>query len=116
MKDPLIFYHYPRCKHSRKGLQYLRDHDIPCTVVEYMVSPLDEAQLRMILLKLNRKPVEIVRTRDTLFQRELKGKQFTEDEWIKILLEHPALMLRPIVVAKHKAVVAIPPEKIDGLL
>lgn len=97
-------------------MQYLIDHHIPYRLVEYMKVPLHETELRMILLKMNRKPWEIIRTHDPLYIKELKARQFTDDEWIKIILDNLSLLVRPIVVAKHKAVIAIPPDKIAGLL
>ena len=116
MNSNLIIYHHPRCRKSREGLQYLVDHKIPHQVVEYMKTPLSLSDLKNILLKLNKKPSEIVRNQETIFKKELKGRQFTDDEWIKIIIENPPLLVRPIVVAKHKAVIAIPPDKIAGLL
>ena len=67
-------------------------------------------------MKLNMKPVEIVRTQEDEFKDGLKGKTFTDEEWITILLENPKLIQRPIVVKNHKAVVGQPVEEIDRLL
>lgn len=111
----LTIYHNPRCKKSRGGLQYLRDHNIDAKVVEYLKEPLNETQLKTLLMKLNKKPQDIVRTQEDIYKKELKGKNFTDDEWIKILLENPKLIQRPIVEDKHKAVIAQPPEKIEEL-
>jgi arsenate reductase len=112
----LTIYHNPRCQKSRQGLRYLVDHKIEHEVVDYFRKPLDIPQLKMILMKLNLKPLEIVRIQEALYKKELKGRKFTDDEWLRILVSEPRLMMRPIVVAKYKAVIAIPPEKIAGLL
>ncbi len=112
----LTIYHNPRCKKSRGGLQYLSDHNIEVRVVEYLKEPLTVDQLKTLLMKLNKKPQDIVRTQEELYKMELKGRNFTDDEWIKILTENPKLIQRPIVEDKHKAVIAQPPEKIDELI
>lgn len=116
MSNKLIIFHYARCRKSRDGLRYLVENKLPHTVQDYMNHGLTLQDLRNILLKLNKKAHELVRTDDPLYKKELKNKQFTDDEWLTIILEQPSLLIRPIVVAKHKAVIAIPPDKIDGLL
>jgi arsenate reductase-like glutaredoxin family protein len=62
------------------------------------------------------KPIDIVRTEKKMYEDNYKGKDISDDEWIDILIEHPRLMKRPIVVSETKAVLAIPPEKIQDLL
>jgi arsenate reductase (glutaredoxin) len=112
----LIIYHNPRCRKSREGLKYLIDNKIEHSIVDYMNTNLTVRQLKEILLKLNKKASEIVRNQEGIYKKELKGRKFEEEEWIKIIISEPRLLIRPIVVAKHKAVIAIPPEKIAGLL
>ncbi len=58
----------------------------------------------------------LIRTQEDVYKKELKGKNFTKEEWIQIIIETPKLLHRPIVVAQHKAVLARPPEKLDDLL
>lgn len=111
----LIIYHNPRCARSREGLNYLREHGFPFEVVEYLENPLTANDLKRILMKLNLKPVQVIRTQEELFRKELKGRSFTDEEWIEIILEHPKLLLRPIVENHYKAVIAIPASRIQEL-
>ena len=112
----LTLYHNPRCRKSRDGLKYLIDNKLEHKVVDYIKSGLTQKQLKEIMLKLNKKASELVRTQEELYKKELKGRKFEEEEWMKIIISEPRLLIRPIVVAKHKAVIAIPPENITGLL
>jgi arsenate reductase (glutaredoxin) len=109
-------YHNPRCRKSREGLAYLENKSSDFEIVQYLSDSLSEDDLREILLKLNVKPQELVRTQEEYFKKNLKGKDFTDDEWVKIIVENPKLLQRPIVVSKTKAVLAQPPEEIDKLL
>jgi arsenate reductase (glutaredoxin) len=52
-----------------------------------------------------------VRKQEDIFKKELKGKNFTDGEWITIIIENPKLLQRPIIVGKHKAVLAQPAER-----
>ena len=97
-------------------MQYLEDKGVDFTVVEYLRTPISRDELKILLVKLNKRPVEIVRTSEDEFKAKLKGKNFTDEEWITILLENPKLIQRPIVTNNHKAVLAQPAEEIDRLL
>ena len=112
----LKIYHNPRCKKSRAGLTYLQSKTNKFEIVEYQKTGLTEEILKEILLKSNLKAADLVRTQEEIFKKELKGKKFTDDEWIKIIVENPNLLQRPIIVGNHKAVLAQPPEAIDKLL
>jgi len=105
-------YHNARCKKSREGLQFLQNLGVEFTVVEYLKKPLPVSELRDILKKLGRKPDEILRKQEEYYKKELKNKNFTDEEWLIIMTENPILLQRPIVVGKYKAVIAQPPELI----
>lgn len=109
-------YHNPRCRKSRAGLKYLEENGHDFFVVEYLKNPMTEKELEGILMKLNKKPEEIVRTQEDYFKKNLKGKNFNDREWIKILIENPKLIQRPIIVKEHKAVIGDPVENIEELL
>jgi arsenate reductase len=109
-------YHNPRCRKSRAGLQYLKDKGFRVEVIEYMKKPLSEKELSDILVRLNKRPHEILRTQEDIFRNRFKGKNFTDVEWIKIMVEHPQLIQRPIIVKNYKAVIGDPPSNIDNLL
>ena len=115
--NPILkIYHNPRCRKSREGLSYLQTKSNSFKIVEYLKSGLTEEFLNEIILKSNLKPKDLVRTQEELYKKELKGKHFTDEEWIKIIIENPVLLQRPIVVGKLKAVLAQPAEEIDKIL
>jgi arsenate reductase (glutaredoxin) len=109
-------YHNSRCRKSRAGLEYLKSKTSNFEIIEYLKNEISTDELKEILKKINLKPSEIVRTQEDYFKKNLKGKSFTDEEWITILLENPKLIQRPIVVAKHKAVIGDPAENIDKVL
>ena len=112
----LKIFHNPRCKHSRAGFEYLKGKIDNFSVKDYLKEGITADDLKEILLKTNLSPFDIVRTKEDYFKKELKGRNFTNEEWIRILIENPKLIQRPIVVGKLKAVIANPPELIDKLL
>lgn len=108
-------YHNPRCKKSRAGLQHLVEKKVEFGLIEYLKNPITEEELKDILVKLNLKPIDMVRTQEEVYKKELKGKKFNDDEWVKIIVENPKLLKRPIVVKEYKAVWGDPAEEIDKL-
>ena len=108
-------YHNPRCRKSRAGLEFLKLKGIEFEVVEYMKNPFTIPNLKKLLAKLNLQPQAIIREQEDVFKKQFKGKNFTNEEWLKIIVEHPNLIKRPIVEKDYKAVWADPPENIDKL-
>ncbi|MGC9344807.1 MAG: arsenate reductase family protein [Bacteroidales bacterium] len=108
-------YHHPRCKKSRAGLQHVADRKLEHKVREYLKEPLTEKELSRLLMKLHIKPFELVRTQEAYYRKELKGLKLNDDEWIKIMVENPKLIRRPIVEGKYRAVIGDPVENIDSL-
>jgi arsenate reductase (glutaredoxin) len=112
----LKIYHNPKCRKSREGLEFLRSKSEDIEIVDYLKHGISTADLKEILLKTKLKPIDLVRKNEELYLKELKGKSFTDDEWIIIISENPKLMVRPVVLGKHKAVLGDPVENIDLLL
>ncbi len=108
-------YHNPRCKKSRAGLEYVKSKSNEVEVVEYLKEPFTEDGFKKLLMKLNKKPIEMVRTQEAIYKSDFKGKNFTDEEWVKIILENPKLIKRPIVVRNNKAVWGNPVEELDIL-
>jgi arsenate reductase len=99
----LTIYHNPRCSKSRAALETLTEKGNEIEVIEYLKTPLTKKVLKNLLMKLNMKPLDIIRTNEDIFKQKFKGKNFTDDEWIQVLIENPILLQRPIVVGEYKA-------------
>lgn len=109
-------YHNPRCRKSREGLKFLEEKKIDFEIVDYLKSGISISDIKDILLKLNLKPIDLIRTNEILYKKELKNLKLKDEEWIKVISENPNLLCRPIVLAKHKGVIANPPENINKLV
>ena len=97
-------YHNPRCSKSRKGLEFLKEQTSEIEIIPYLKeeSAFTVESLTEILKKMGKKPVDIIRTHEALYKSDYKGKEFSDEEWIKILVENPRLIHRPIVVKEDK--------------
>lgn len=110
-------YHNTRCKKSRGGLKYLEDKGIKPDIIEYLKDEhFTEKSLSDVIQKLGIKPQELIRTQEPIYKQNYKGKEFSDQEWIEILVENPKLIRRPIIVKDDQAVVGDIVEHIDVLL
>ena len=112
----LKIYHNPRCSKSRAALAYLQEKGLKPEVRLYLKVPYTVDEMEDVLKRMNKEPQEIIRTQEKLYKSDYKGKVFNHDEWIKILLESPQLIQRPIIVNDHKAIFAVPAEEVEAIL
>lgn len=112
----ITIYHNARCKKSREGLELLNESGEDFEVREYLKEPVSEEELKEILQKLGMAPIELVRTDEKIWKEHYKGKDLSDDELVRVMVEHPKLIQRPIVVKGNSAVVGRPAEKISDLL
>jgi len=112
----ITIYHNPRCKKSRAGLQALESFTSEYVLKQYLKNdPFTPESLKAALQKLGMKPEEIIRKQETQYKSDFKGKIFSDEEWIKILVENPKLIQRPIIIKDEKAVIGDPAENVNRL-
>jgi arsenate reductase len=112
----IIIYHNGECSKSKGALELLMERGTPHTVRWYLMEPLGADELTSLLEKLGMEPSALVRKSEPLYKEQYEGKEFTEAEWLDILVEHPALIERPIVEMGDHALVARPPERIYEII
>ena len=112
----ITIYHNPRCSKSREGLQVLEQQDKPFTVVKYLSEEFTKNDLAALISTMGIKPIELVRQNETIWKEQFKGAEYSDDEVIDILLQHPNLIERPIVSNGIAAVIARPADRMNSLL
>ena len=113
----VTIYHNPRCSKSRETLKLIEARGIKANIVEYLKTPPSSAELKAILKKLGLKPQDIVRNGEPLYaELGLKDRTLDDDALIALLVKHPILIERPIVVSGGKAAIGRPPESVLKIL
>ncbi len=108
-------YHNTRCKKSRAGLAHLNTFTKDFEIIEYLKSGISINELRTILNLSGLNIMALIRKQEDIYKKEFKGKDLSEDDWIKIICENPKLLQRPFVLKEGKAVLGDPPENINQL-
>lgn len=93
-------------------MEYLDENGVVFEVMDMVNDPLSEMEIRTVLKKLNMNVQEIIRTNEKLYQETFAGKEFSEDEWIKVLAENPSLIQRPILIKGSVAMIGRPVENV----
>ena len=113
----LTLYHNPRCSKSRGALELLEQRGLAPTVVRYLETPLDAAQLRSLLAKLGLSARQLLRTGEDEYKTlNLADPSLSEEQLIAAIAQHPKLMERPILEAGDKAIIGRPPENVLEIL
>ncbi len=110
-------YHNPRCSKSRQTLQLLQERGIEPEVIKYLETPPSEAELREILRKLGMTPRELMRRKEAEYKASgADDPNLSDDELIALMVKHPKLIERPIVVHDGKVALGRPPEQVLEIL
>lgn len=113
----VVIYHNPRCTKSRETLALIQDKCDEITIVEYLNKKIGFFELKNILRFLDKKPDEIIRKNEQVYKDlGIADKNLTDLELIKIMVQYPILIERPIVVHDEKAVIGRPPENVLSIL
>lgn len=109
-------YHNPRCGKSRECLLFLENSKKEFEVIKYLDTIPSFDELKIIITKLNIKPIELVRQKEKIWIENFKKTTMTDDEVIQAMISNPILIERPIVINGNAAVIARPLEKARTIL
>ncbi|MDR5865817.1 arsenate reductase (glutaredoxin) [Halomonas koreensis] len=107
--------HNPRCSKSRQALALLEERGADVRVRRYLDAPLDEAELRDLLGRLDADGRALVRTNEAEW-KALDADIADPDQVVRAIVAHPRIMQRPIADDGERAVIGRPPEDVLGLL
>jgi arsenate reductase len=95
----------------------LKDRGADFVSINYYEKPLTVPELRKLIAKLGVAPRDLLRKGEQLYRDlGLSKREVSDEELIRLMVENPDLIQRPIVVRGDKAVLGRPPENVDELL
>jgi arsenate reductase (glutaredoxin) len=72
-------------------------------------------ELTRLLRSAGLRPRDALRTNEDAYKRHVAGQNLSDEQLIRIMVDHPEVIQRPIVVRGDKAVLARPVEKLEEL-
>jgi arsenate reductase (glutaredoxin) len=113
----VLVYHNPRCSKSRGALEILAERGIETDVVEYLQAPPDRAALEQMIDAISDPPAALVRHDDRFRDLGLDPNGYEDrDRVVTLLLEHPELLQRPVILRGGRGVIARPSERVLELI
>ncbi|MCT2406308.1 arsenate reductase (glutaredoxin) [Chryseobacterium antibioticum] len=104
--------HNGNCSKSNAVLEYLDENGVPFEIINIVEDPLSVLEIKTVLKKLNQSVFHMIRKTDKLYMEQYADKDYSEEEWIKILSENPSLIQRPILIKGSVAMLGRPIENV----
>lgn len=116
-KDKITIYVKPTCTTCRKVLKILRENETEFDSVNYFEEPLTKKTLTKLINSLGIPPRDLLRKNESVYKElGLSKKELKDSEIIDLMIKHPELIQRPIVVKDSEVILARPAEEIEKLL
>jgi arsenate reductase len=113
----VTIYHNPACTTSRNVLGMIRASGEEPQVIEYLKEPPSRERLKELMAAMGMTPRQLLRRKGTPYDElGLDDPKWTDEELIGLMLAHPILIERPIVVTPKGVRLARPSEKVLEVL
>jgi arsenate reductase len=117
MTDMIRVYQKPTCSKCRTAVDLLRERGADFCTIDYYQERFTQEAFRALLAKLRLSPSDVLRRDEPIAHALGIGiGEMSDDELIRLMVENPDLIQRPIVVRGDHAVIARPLENLDRLL
>ena len=116
-KEKITIYVKPTCTTCRKVLKILRESEADFDSVNYFEEPLSKKTLTQLVKSLGITPRDLLRKNEKIYKElGLSKKELSDSQIIELMIKHPDLLQRPIVIKGKEVVLARPAEEIEKLL
>ena len=113
----ITIYHNPDGGTSRNTLAMIRQSGVEPTVIEYLKTPPTRTRLRELIAAMGISVRALLRQKGTPYaELGLDDAKWTDDELIDLMLAHPILINRPVVVTPKGIKLCRPSETVLDIL
>lgn len=110
-------YHNPKCGTSRNVLAMIRNSGVEPEVIEYLKTPPLRGKLEALVRAANISVRELMRVKEPIHSElGLDEATWTDAELLDVMLQHPILINRPLVVTPLGTKLCRPSELVLDLL
>ena len=113
----ITIYHNPKCGTSRNTLAMIRHLGLEPVVIEYLKTPPSRDVLRGLLASMGLSVRQILRQKGSPYDElDLGNPQWSDEQLLDFIEQHPVLINRPIVVTPMGARLCRPSELVLDIL
>ena len=115
--SPITIYHNPACGTSRNTLAMIRNSGAEPEVIEYLKTPPSRERLAALVAAMGMPVRDLLRRKGTPYDElGLDDPKWTDDQLLDLMVQHPLLINRPIVVTPLGTRLCRPSELVLDLL
>jgi arsenate reductase len=93
------------CSKSKKALAYAKSMSNKVNAIDMRKTRGTGTIWKSILAKLDKSPKELLDKSLPYYQKNIRGRDFDERDWIYLLMNNPDLVRSPIAIRGNKAIV-----------
>ena len=113
----VTIYHNPACGTSRNTLAMIRNSGTEPEIVEYLATPPSKEKLAALVAAMGIKVRELLRRKGTPDDElGLDDPKWTDEQLLELMVKHPILIERPIVVTPRGTRLCRPSELVLDIL
>jgi arsenate reductase (glutaredoxin) len=110
-------YHNPKCGTSRNTLALIKNSGENPEVIEYLMNPPTKAELKQLIADMGEGLRAVIRTKEAIYTAlNMKDERLSDDALMDLMLAHPILINRPIVVTPLGTKLCRPSELVLDIL
>ncbi len=99
-------FHKNTCITCKRAISELERMKKDLIVRDFFKDPFSESELENIIAKAKINPQQMLRKRDKMYRElNLENSKKTDSQLIKLMIKHPGLIKRPIIVSEDKIIV-----------
>src|ERR1700722_18742866 len=113
----VTIYHNPDCGTSRNALAMIRESGEEPEIIEYLQTPPTRDRLAELIAAMEIPVRALLREKGTPYEElGLADAKWTDDELLDVMIAHPILINRPIVITPKGARLCRPSDRVLDLL
>jgi arsenate reductase (glutaredoxin) len=113
----ITVYHNPNCGTSRNVVAMIRNSGAEPTIIEYLKTPPSREELVDLIRRAGLTPRQLLRRKGTPYDElGLDDPTIADDTLIDLMIEHPILINRPLVVTPRGVKLCRPSEAVLDIL
>ena len=110
-------YHNPKCGTSRNTLALIKNSGENPEVIEYLINPPTKTELKQLIADMGEGVRAVIRTKETIYTAlNMQDERLSDDALMDLMLAHPILINRPIVVTPLGTQLCRPSELVLDIL
>jgi arsenate reductase len=113
----VTIYHNPACGTSRNVLGIIRNSGVEPRIIEYLKTPPSREELLGLIARMGISPRDLLRRKGTSYDElGLDDPKWTDGQLVDLMLAHPILINRPVVVTPLGVKLCRPSETVLEIL